>query len=120
MQSPRITGLSWGRLEVEGFPPLKDAKLFPGGARAWDWDETGTRHEPGIQPADVAELLDSGAEAIVLSQGMVGRLQVCPETVSLLAEKGVPLHVLRTKEAVSRYNELAETVPVGGLFHTTC
>ena len=30
------------------------AKLYPGGARAWDWRETGTRHRPGIQPADIA------------------------------------------------------------------
>ena len=52
--SPRITHLSWGRLEVEGREAaFKDAKLFPGGARTWDWNETGTRHMPGIQPADV-------------------------------------------------------------------
>jgi hypothetical protein len=36
-------------LEIEGHPTFKDAKLFPGGARAWDWRETGTGHVPGIQ-----------------------------------------------------------------------
>ena len=52
--SPRVTHLSWGHLEVEGVDgSFKDAKLFPGGARAWDWNETGTNHEPGIQPADI-------------------------------------------------------------------
>ncbi len=35
-RSPRISHVSWGRLEVEGHPPFKDAKVFPGGARAWD------------------------------------------------------------------------------------
>ena len=59
--SPRILLLSWGRIEVEGHPPFKDAKIFPGGAREWDWHETGTRHVPGIQPADVQELIEHGA-----------------------------------------------------------
>ena len=53
-RSPRITHLSWGRLEVEGGRSFKDAKLWPGGGRAWDWKETGTRHRPGIQLADGA------------------------------------------------------------------
>ena len=56
--SPRISLLSWGRIEVEGHPPFKDAKIFPGGAREWDWRETGTRHVPGIQPADIQELIE--------------------------------------------------------------
>jgi hypothetical protein len=28
--SPRISHLSWGHIEVEGHPPFKDAKIFPG------------------------------------------------------------------------------------------
>jgi hypothetical protein len=69
--SPRINHVSWGRLEVEGeAEPYKDAKLFPGGSRQWNWRETGTSHRPGIQIADVQELLDHGAKAVVLSRGM--------------------------------------------------
>ena len=120
IRSPRIARVSWGRLEVEGYPIFKDAKLFPGGARTWDWRETGTQHEPGIQPADVEELLEHGATVVVLSQGMTGRLQVDPETLHTLQDKGVLTHVLGTEEAVRTYNELSETEPVGGLFHTTC
>ena len=74
-RSPRIARVSWGRLEVEGYPIFKDAKLFPGGARAWDWRDTGTQHEPGTQPADVEELLEHGATVVVLSRGMTGRLR---------------------------------------------
>ena len=48
--------------------PYKDAKLFPGGSREWNWRETGTEHVPGIQPADVQELLDHGAKVVVLSR----------------------------------------------------
>jgi hypothetical protein len=120
LSSPRITHLSWGHLEVEGHPAFKDAKLYPGGARAWDWRETGTEHVPGIQPADVEELLRHGATMILLSQGMTGRLQVAPGTLEMLRDKGISVHVLSTQEAADTYNELRTKEPVGGLFHTTC
>jgi hypothetical protein len=120
-RSPRIKGFSWGHLEVEGSErPHKDAKLFPGGSGAWDWNETGTSHEPGIQPADVEELLANGATVVVLSTGMHERLGVCPETLRLLEQRKVPVHVLQTEQAVRRYNELAETEAAGALIHSTC
>ena len=119
-QSPRISHVAWGRLEVAGQGAFKDAKLYPGGAREWDWRETGTRHVPGIQPADVAELLEHGAEVVVLSKGVLERLQVCPETLDLLRQKGISAHVLPTEDAVRLYNELAAKQRVGGLFHSTC
>jgi hypothetical protein len=118
--SPRITRLSWGRLDVEGHEPFKDAKLFPGGAREWDWGETGTGHIPGIQFTDIEELLEQGATVLVLGKGFNGRLQVCPETLQSLKERGIPTHVLKTEEAVRMYNELREKRRVGGLFHSTC
>lgn len=118
--SPRIAHISWGRLEIDGYPPFKDAKVFPGGAREWDWSETGTRHSPGIQPGDVEELIDQGAETVVLSKGIWERLQVCPETLKLLNDRAIAVEVLQTEVAVQRYNDLRESTPVGGLFHSTC
>jgi hypothetical protein len=106
---------------VEGrAEPYKDAKLFPGGSREWNWRESGTEHSPGIQPADVQELLDHSAKIVVLSRGMKECLHVPRETLDFLKEREVAAHVLPTAEAVQLYNRLAETEPVGGLFHTTC
>ncbi|MFQ5971938.1 MAG: Mth938-like domain-containing protein [Alphaproteobacteria bacterium] len=119
-RSPLITHISWGRLEVDGGRAFKDAKLFPGGAREWDWRETGTRHVPGIQPSDVTELLDHGATEIVLSRGIWKRLQVSSETLRMLEERGIAVHVLQTEDAARLYNELSATKLVGGLFHSTC
>ena len=107
-------------MTVDGLGEGKDFKLYPGGGRAWDWNETGTRHEPGIQPADVAELLQHGATTVVPSQGMEERLRVDPATLRLLAERGVTAYVAETRAAVARYNELCRNEPVGGLFHSTC
>jgi len=107
-------------MEVEGIGAGKDFKLYPGGGREWDWNETGTRHEPGIRPADTEELLAHGATAVVLSLGMNRRLQVDPRTLDYLAERSIAAHVAETREAVKIYNDLAGSVPVAGLFHTTC
>lgn len=119
-QAPRIARLSWGRIDVEGHGSFKDVKLYPGDCREWDWGETGTGHVPGVQPTDVEELLQHGAAVVVLSSGVYGRLQVCPETLQLLKDRGITVHVLRTKEAVRVYNECREKGPVGGLIHSTC
>jgi hypothetical protein len=118
--SPRIEKLTWGRIEIEGNRKFKDAKLFPGGAREWDWRETGTRHVPGIQPADIQELLDHQASIVVLSKGMWQRLHVCPETLEKLRQKKIDVRVLQTEEAVKLYNDLAASQPVGALIHSTC
>ncbi len=119
-RSPRILDLAWGRMEVEGVGTGKDFKLYPGGGRAWNWNETGTRHVPGIQPADVEELLEQGAQVVVLSRGMLEALKVKEETLRMLAARGATAHVLETRAAAALYNRLAETERVGGLFHSTC
>ncbi|WP_432991437.1 Mth938-like domain-containing protein [Dactylosporangium sp. CA-233914] len=118
--SPRIRSVSWGSITVEGFGDFKDVKIWPGGAREWDWNETATRHFPGIQPADVEELLAAGATVVVLSRGMQERLGVPAQTLARLERAGVEVHVAETKAAVRRYNELAGTAAVAGLFHSTC
>ncbi len=119
--SPEITHRSWGRIEVnDGEQRFKDAKLYPGGAREWDWGETGTSHAPGIQIADVEELLAHGSETVILSRGVHERLQVQEDTLDYLDEQGVDTHVLQTEKAVERYNQLRKDRKVGGLFHSTC
>ncbi len=108
-------------MSVEGVGAGKDFKLWPGGGRTWDWRETDTRHSPGIQPTDVAELVENGSETVVLSRGMLRRLRTCEETLSLLKAKGIDVQVVETREAAEIYNALASSgVAVGGLFHSTC
>lgn len=119
--SPRIASVEWGVIEAEGLGTFKDVKLWPGGGRAWDWGETGTRHVPGVQPGDVDELLAHGAEVVVLSRGMHLRLQCQDETLRLLEQRGVEVHRAETTEAVALYNRLVdEGRAAAGLFHSTC
>jgi hypothetical protein len=119
-RSPRILSVSWGRLEVENLGEVKDLKAWPGGARPWDWTETGTQHFPGVQPADLEELLTHGATTVVLSQGMQERLRVPLETLDFLRTRSIDFHVAETRTAVRVYNDLLDSAAVGGLFHSTC
>jgi hypothetical protein len=108
-------------MDVEDLEVGKDFKLYPGGGRPWNWSETDTRHNPGIQPSDVEELLARGATTIVLSRGMQLQLQVDPSTLELLDQHGVTVHIAETTEAVQIYNNLAANgAAVAGLFHSTC
>lgn len=124
MAETLITELSWGNVQVniEGETlTFKDCKVWPGGARTWNWQETGTSHSPGIQPADIEEILEYDVDNLVLARGVLGRLEICTETETLLRERGIIYFVENTKKAVQLFNELAKSGKrVGGLFHSTC
>ena len=119
--SPLVVGHGWGFVEVDGLGRLRDAKLWPGGGRGWDWNETGTHHRPGIQPADVAELLEHRPDVVVLSRGRELRLETAPETVAVLEAGGVEILRAETGAAIEAYNRLAgQGRRVAALIHTTC
>jgi hypothetical protein len=118
--SPKILRHAWGKVEIDGFGQFKDVKLYPGGARKWNWNETGTSHTPGIQLTDAEELLEHGSQVVILTSGVLGSLKVPPETISALEERGVTVHVARTPKAIELYNQLREKEAVGALIHSTC
>jgi len=116
-----VVDLKWGEVGVEGLGTFKDVKLYPGGAIEWDWSLTGTRHVPGVQQADVTELVGRQCRVVVLTRGMLERLQVTSGALEFLASQGVEVHVEETRKAVELYNRLAtEGKAVGALVHSTC
>uniref|UniRef100_A0A9L0TDY1 Mth938 domain-containing protein n=1 Tax=Equus caballus TaxID=9796 RepID=A0A9L0TDY1_HORSE len=107
MSSPEIASLSWGQMKVQGSTKTyKDCKVWPGGSRAWDWRETGTEHSPGVQPADVEEVVQKGVQTLVIGRGMSEALKVPPSTVEYLKKQGIDVRVLQTEQAVKEYNAL--------------
>ncbi len=119
-ESPKINSIKWGKINVDKNLIYKDAKLYPGGSRKWDWNETGTHHQPGIQPADVEELINNNAQVIILSKGFHERLQVCDETKDFLKDNDLTFYILETSKAVEKYNQIRKEKPVGALIHSTC
>jgi hypothetical protein len=120
-RSPVVRDHRWGEITVAGLGQFRDVKLWPGGGREWDWDETGTHHRPGIQPADVEELLAADPDVVVLTRGRELRLKTCTSTIELLEANHITIVLEETSAAIAEYNELAK----GGrraaaLIHTTC
>jgi hypothetical protein len=120
-RSPAILSAGWGKMVIAGVGSGKDFKLWPGGARAWDWSEFGTSHGRGIQPGEVEELIAKGCTEVVLTTGRLRRLKVPAETVARLEDSGIQVFVVSTAEGIDIYNRLTEQrQAVGGLFHSTC
>jgi hypothetical protein len=119
-----ITKISWGRIEVvcnEQTYTYKDCQIGPTGSKEWDWNLTGTKHNPGIQIADIAEIIDQGLEVIILTRGMQLMLNTCQETEEFLQQRNIEYYIEETKQAVDLYNKLVnEGRKVGGVFHSTC
>jgi hypothetical protein len=121
VSSPRVETSSWGQIVVQGLGQFRDVKLWPGGGRAWDWNETGTCHRPGIQPSDVEELLAHSPELIVLSRGRQLQLQTAPETLALLEQHHIAVVQEETSMAIEAYNRSAQSGGrVAALIHSTC
>lgn len=118
--SPKIIRLDWGSVETEA-GRFRDAKLWPGGGRGWDWGETGTAHRPGVQPGDVAELLSHGARTVIVGCGQNRRLAVMDETREAVQSAGADLEVYESREAVEHFNAAVERgESPGALIHSTC
>ncbi|VDM33795.1 unnamed protein product [Hydatigera taeniaeformis] len=132
MASPKILKMSWGSISLEKIgedgKPVKgeevvyrDAKAWPGGSCAWDWNKTGTSHWKGITREDVEDLKAKGAEVVVLTRGQWAFLHVPPEIVKELEGLNLKVIVERSPIAMETYNKLVtEGQRVAGLFHTTC
>ncbi|MFW6096573.1 MAG: Mth938-like domain-containing protein [Chloroflexota bacterium] len=119
-----ISHISWGRIEVsvDGQTlSFKDCKIWPGGAIEWDWTLTGTHHRPGIQVADLEDVLAHDPDVIILSRGMQRRLQTMSQVEEHLSQRNIPYHIKETNRAAELFNALAqEGKRPGGLFHSTC
>lgn len=121
--APRITHIEWGKTQVTEtngtVNTYVDCKLSPAGSEKWDWKQTNMHHHPGVQVADVKELIT--ADIIVISRGMELVLETMPETITYLKSLGKEYYVLQSEEAVKKYNELVDAgKKVAALIHSTC
>ncbi len=126
--APIITKAIWGQIDTQyktGQKSLtkfstRDLKIWPTGTRAWDWNETGTRHNPGIQPTDMQEFIND-VDIVILTRGVQSILQVPQATIDYAIAQGKTVLVGETPVMIDVYNSLVQQGKrVGGLFHSTC
>jgi hypothetical protein len=117
-----ILQVIWGEITTFDGSKYKDCKLKGTASSAWNWGLTNTHHSPGIQIADLEDLIDENTTTVILSRGMNDVLKTMPETMDFLKAKGLTVHHLKTKEAVILYNTLVKDLgsSLVGLIHSTC
>ena len=110
----------WGQIVDSSGRVFKDARLYPGGIEAWDWGKTGTRHDPGIQIADLHDLIATKPDVVILSRGVDLVLQVPQATIDFARSHAANVLVLQSEQAVAEYNRRIATERVVALVHSTC
>lgn len=111
----RLSGYRFGRVEVDGVLCHEDLWICGERVGRW-WRREGHR----VHPEDLAEVLELSPEVVIIGTGFSGMLKVTKEAEALLSSRGMELRVLRTKDAVELYNELAQKRRVAALLHLTC
>lgn len=115
-----VSSFRWGQIVVSADRTFKDVRLFPGGAEEWDWGKTGTRHDPGIQIADVEDLLATNPDIVILSRGVDLVLRVPQQTIDFVRGHVREVLVLQSEEAIGEYNKRIRNERVVALVHSTC
>jgi hypothetical protein len=115
-----IATFRWGVIVDATGRTFKDARLFPGEVEEWDWGRTGTRHNPGIQIADLEDLLSTEPDTVILSRGVDLVLQVPQATIQHARAQASTVLVLQSEQAVAEYNRRIAHERVVALIHSTC
>jgi hypothetical protein len=111
----RLEDYSFGRLVADGQEHRRDLIVLPDRVVGDWWRADG--HSLAMQ--DLEEVADELPERLVLGCGAEGRLRPDPAVIDELRRRGVEVEVLRTGEAVRRYNELDARRTAAAL-HLTC
>lgn len=130
---PIICKNDWRWIDVEmdtnSTKYLGDVILLPGSVQKWDWQWSGSsfkdqmHHLPGIRQLDLDQLiLPSEPDVVILSKGRDSKLNIHKDVRSYMRKKGIELHVLKTEDAITKYNALCAegNKRVAALIHTTC
>ena len=113
---PEIQALRFGRIVIDNVTYNRDVIIFPDRIRS-DWRR---RDGHNLALKDLAEVLESNPEAIILGRGLFGRMKVSDDIRELITEQGIELVVLRTEGASKAYNELRERRRVVAALHLSC
>ncbi|MEW5900815.1 MAG: MTH938/NDUFAF3 family protein [Acidobacteriota bacterium] len=111
-----ITHYEFGRLRLDEQTYSADLIIFPRRVNSTWWRKEGHR----LSLADIREVFEEGTEALVIGTGFFGLMKVDEEVRKAAREKGLELHIEKTKRAVALFNELSSRKMTAGAFHLTC
>jgi hypothetical protein len=111
----RVEGYGFGHVVVDGDEETRDVIVLPNRVvRNW-WRADG--HSLVVE--DLKEVWGELPEQLIIGTGASGQMRPDPGTVELLRKKGTSVEVLKTEDAVKRYQELDPATTAVAL-HLTC
>jgi len=113
---PRITAYRFGRIEIDGRSHESDLLLFRG--RIFDISHREQGHT--LMLADLAPAPIEDVTHIVVGSGADGLMTVAEAVTEFCDSRNIVLEVMRTPDAVKRYNTCRHEAGLLGVFHVTC
>jgi len=112
-----INSYNFGSIRIDDHDFSADVIIFPERVSSPWWRATGHN----LTTDDLAEVLDSPPEVLVIGTGYYGRMEVPNATLRALQEKGIEPRVSDTRHAVEEFNRLQQqSAAVVAALHLTC
>ena len=112
-----IEKYDFGLIVINGKTYSSDVIVLPNSVIDDWWRLEGHR----LQIPDVRDYLLEDIDAVVVGTGYDGMMRVDDEVINAFRKEGKEVHVLRSREAVRKYNELVKSgKKVMLLIHLTC
>jgi hypothetical protein len=113
-----IDQYSFGRIIVNGRTYTSDVIILPEEVNDSWWRAEG--HEVCIE--DLDPVFEASPEILIVGTGASGLMKVSAEASELMDRRCDQVHVLKTPQAVEKYNELEKTTDrrVVAALHLTC
>jgi hypothetical protein len=111
-----LANYRFGHVEVDGQEHRSDVMVHRDWVESW-WRVTGHR----VAPEDLVALAGRNPGIVVIGTGAFGLMRVPDAARKFLEDKGVTVHVARTADAVTQFNDLlARGENVAIAMHLTC
>ncbi len=112
----KIEHYSFGKIIIDGRTYTSDLIIFPDRVNSHWWRKEGHF----LQLDDLKEVITEIPEAIVIGTGYYGVMKISDEVISKLKSLKIDVHVARTTEAVTLFNELCKKRKTIACLHLTC
>jgi hypothetical protein len=112
----KIERYSFGSITIDGRTYTSDVIIYPERVDASWWRKEGHN----LYTSDLADVLKSKPEVLLIGTGSSGLMKVPKETLSHLESQGIEVHVSLTAKAVELFNKLQSDRKIIAAFHLTC
>ncbi|MBC7194717.1 MAG: hypothetical protein H5U37_03590 [Caldisericia bacterium] len=111
----KIEYYEFGKLIIDGKKFTSDLIILGDKIIENWWREEGHL----LQIHDIYEVFEFKPDVLIIGTGASGLMRVKDDLIEKLKEEGIEYYILKTKEAVKKFNEM-ENKKVAALFHLTC